>query len=83
MLPYGSANEWFGTQEEWRRLLVRLFVSAKLLLTSPQEPADQANERLMLIDLRDILLMATNDAGIAKLMLRTRFGEDLSGRYRP
>jgi hypothetical protein len=81
MLPHGSTGEWFETQESWRRLLVRLFVSAKLL-ASPQESADQVNERLMLIDLRDILLMATNDAGIAKMMLRTRFGEDLSGRYR-
>ena len=81
-LPCGSDSEWFGTQEAWRRLLVRLFVSAKLL-TNPHEPADGDNERLMLIDLRDILLMATNDAGIAKLMLRTRFGEDLSGHYRP
>jgi hypothetical protein len=82
MLPCGVADDWFGTQEAWRRLLVRLFVSAKLL-TSPPVSADQGNERSMLIDLRDILLMATNDAGIAKLMLRTRFGEDLSGRYRP
>lgn len=82
MLPHSPTNEWFSTLEAWRRLLVRLFVSAKLL-TSPQEGIEQANERSMLIDLRDILLMATNDAGIAKLMLRTRFGEDLSGRYRP
>jgi hypothetical protein len=80
-LPWASDSEWFGTQEAWRRLLVRLFVSAKLL-GSPQEP-EQANDRSMLIDLRDILLMATNDAGIAKLMLRARFGEDLSGQYRP
>jgi hypothetical protein len=82
LLPYSSDNKWFVTQEAWRRLLVRLFVSAKLLASS-HEPADQANDRLMLIELRDILLMAANDAGIAKLMLRTRFGEDLSGRYRP
>lgn len=82
ILPCDLADDWFGTQEAWRRLLLRLFISAKLL-ANPQASADQANERSMLIDLRDILLMATNDAGIAKLMLRTRFGEDLSGRYRP
>jgi hypothetical protein len=82
VLPYGSDSKLFGVQEAWRRLLVRLFVSAKLL-TNPQESADRGNYDSMLIDLRDILLMAINDAGIAKLMLRSRFGEDLSGRYRP
>lgn len=81
-LPYGSDNKWFSTQEAWRRMLVRLFVSAKLL-TTPHELTDQANDRSMMIELRDILLMATNDAGIAKLMLRARFGEDFSGSYRP
>jgi hypothetical protein len=80
-LPFGSLGGWFDTQEAWRRMLVRLFVSAKLL-ASPQESAGWADEHRVLIDLRDILLMATSDAGIAKVILRTRFNDDLAGQYR-
>lgn len=81
--PYWVDDKWLTVQEPWRRLLIRLFVSAKLL-GSPVQPdsVDILGDRSAVIDLRDILLMATNDAGVAKLMLESRFGEDLSGRYR-
>jgi hypothetical protein len=81
--PYWADDKWLAIQEPWRRLLVRLFVSAKLLgETGQADPIDILGERSAVMDLRDILLMATNDAGVAKLMLESRFGEDLSGQYR-
>jgi KAP family P-loop domain len=81
--PYWADDRWLAIQEPWRRLLVRLFISAKLLDTPGQaDSTDILDERSAVIDLRDILLMATNDAGVAKLMLESRFGEDLSGAYR-
>jgi hypothetical protein len=79
-LPYGPFPEWFDAREAWRLFFVRLFVSAKLL-TSLQELTGETAEHRMLIDLRNVLLMATSDASIAKLMLFRRFGDDLAGQY--
>ena len=83
--PSWDADEQWGRfSEPWRRLLLRLFVSARILARPTK-----AGERVLLDDesavvvLRDILLMATRDSAVARLMLSVRFGNDLSEPYRP
>ena len=81
--PYWANDKLIAMREPWRRLLVRLFVSARLLSSrDPSDATDLLGDPSALIDLRDILLMAMNDAGVARLMLESRFGADLSATYR-
>jgi KAP family P-loop domain len=80
--PYWSNDGWLKVQESWRRLLIRLLVSAKLLDSRARGDSPVLlDEQSKVADLRDILLMAANDAGVAKQMLESRFGEDLSSGY--
>jgi len=76
-------DELAHKQEPWRRLLVRLFVAAKLLSSPGHSGApDLLNDDSALINLRDILLMATNDAGVALHMLASWFRAELPEPYR-
>ena len=74
--------DWKSLQESWKRLLIRLFVSASVL-----EDNDAGlrllSDKSAIVDLRDVMLMARHDAGVAKLMLEARFGKDLRKAYRP
>jgi len=69
-------------QEPWRRLLVRLFVAGKLLAPAGRRKQPSLLDMpKALVDLRDVLLAASGDAGIGRMLVTSRFG--LSGEYRP
>jgi len=82
--PQWVNDEWANVREPWRRLLIRLFVAARVL-----PPSNNVTAACLLDDysaalgLQDILIMATRDSGMARLMLLASFGSDLSDRYRP
>ncbi len=81
--PRWANDEWSRVSESWKRLLIRLFVSARVLASG----STRSNEHLLrdesvIMVLRDILLMATHDSAVARLMLWGRFGDDLMERYR-
>jgi AAA ATPase-like protein len=83
--PRWATEQWASVREPWRRLLIRLFVTAKVL---PPGAYDHARPCLLddlqaVLQLRDTLVMATRDSGVARLMLQASFGQDLSDRYRP
>lgn len=88
--PLWSGRQWTAKQEPWRRLLVRLYVAARLLGAHGQpvmddyliDPDPDHKHSNPLIDLREVLLMATKDAGVALQMLTSLFNEDLQGPYR-
>jgi hypothetical protein len=74
---------WESVSEPWRRLLVRLFVSANWLelCGSRGHMSDDAMRRSIFADMLDIMNMAGQDAGVARLVLKARFGENLNGEY--
>ena len=80
--PQWVSEDWNQVREPWRRLLIRLFVAAKVL-PSPTSRKTQSllDDESVVINLRDILVMATRDSGVARLMLSTCFGSDLSEPY--
>jgi hypothetical protein len=82
--PWDANEEWNSFSESWRRLLIRLFVSARIL-AKPRDIGDMIllDDESAVVALRDILLMGTRDSAVARLMLSARFGKDLSERYRP
>jgi hypothetical protein len=80
--PPWVSEDWSAVRESWRRLLIRLFVAARAL------PRPQSTTTPCLLDdasasdsLQDILMMATRDSSVARLMLMSRFGSDLSERF--
>jgi hypothetical protein len=81
--PRWADDKWNSMSESWKRLLIRLFVTAKALA-----PENTRSKELLLNDdsvvtvLRDILLTATHDSAVARLMLWGRFGDDLRDRFR-
>ena len=85
--PSWQDPTWDSMNEPWRRLLVRLFVSAKWLEQCDKLDQDQDTRhdlevrRSTLSDLLDVMIMAGQDSGVARLMLQARFGESLSGEY--
>lgn len=74
---------WARVSEPWRRLLVRLFVSAKWLelFDKAHSSHDSSVRRSIFEDLLKVMIMAGQDAGVARLMLEIRFGGDLNGEY--
>lgn len=78
-------RSWESVREPWRRLLVRLFVSANWLALCGSRAGvpDDSIEKLSIFftDMLDIMNMASQDAGVARLVLKARFGENLSGKY--
>lgn len=73
-------QDWDNSlQESWRRLLIRMFVASRLLA-----PISRGKSLLdtpaALVDLRDVLIAASGDVGIGRVLLTSRFGN--SGEYR-
>lgn len=67
-------QSWNSVSEPWRRLLVRLFVSASWLelCNNAHANCDSIVKRSTFTDLLKVMIMAGKDAGIAKLMLKDR-----------
>jgi hypothetical protein len=66
--------------ESWRRFLIRLFVTGRVLPLLPGT-ANAGADQSEICDLRDVLIMAGHSTSVALLMLKTRFGEDLGAPY--
>ena len=66
--------------EPWRRFLIRLFVTGRVVSFLPTMASTGLDDP-EICDLRDVLVMAGNSTPVALLMLRARFEEDLAGRY--
>ena len=67
---------WQNACESWNRLLVRLFVFAVLL--DPKDVGDSQNDSTLsnksfVTEMLDVMTMASQDAGVARLMLESRF----------
>jgi KAP family P-loop domain len=79
--PWRSDN-WLAVQESWRRLLIRFFLAACTLGPNEENAGiDILDDMAAVNNLRDVMLMATNDTGVARQMLQSHFGEDLSRSY--
>ena len=82
--PDWDSDYWASFSESWRRLLIRLFVAAKVLPAVHNGSSEcLLDDREAIADLQEILIMATRDAGVSRLLLRKSFGADLAGRYQP
>jgi hypothetical protein len=82
-LPTWSDDQWERVvQESWRRFLVRLFVVGSLISHQARSTSTKLSVEEVIDDLRDVMIMATRSASVAKLMLEARFGDDLSSPYR-
>jgi hypothetical protein len=80
--PKWVSDDWRKVREPWRRFLIRLFVAARVLQSATGKTAEcLLDDDLIVKSLRDILVMATRDSGVARLMLSTCFGSDLSERF--
>lgn len=66
--------------ESWRRFLIRLFVTGRVVPLLPAT-ANAGPDHSQICDLRDVLIMAGHSTPVALLMLQARFGEDLAGPY--
>lgn len=81
--PRWADDKWNIVSESWKRLLIRLFVSARVLASGNARSRELLlNDESVVTVLRDILLMATHDSAVARLMLWGRFGDDLLERFR-
>jgi hypothetical protein len=79
--PEWAGVGWEAVQESWRRLLIRLFVAASLIEDHSSEVTTLSSNVSAIIDMRDLMLFAGRDAGVARLMLEARFGPKLTDRY--
>lgn len=81
--PVWSDPQWERVcQESWRRFLVRLFAVGSLISHQARSVSAKPAVEEVIDDLRDVMIMATRSASVAKLMLQDRFGDDLSSPYR-
>lgn len=81
--PAWSDDQWERAgQESWRRFLLRLFVVGSLISHQARPASAKLPVEEVIDDLRDVMIMATRSASVAKLMLQDRFGDDLSSPYR-
>jgi len=64
-------------------MLIRLFVMSRLIGQENNEPSEPNPmlEESAIKDLLEVMIMAGQDAGVARLMLESRFGAELSGKY--
>lgn len=71
--------------EPWRRVLIRLFVIGRTVAAAQSagrsSPTIRPFSDADICDLRDVLIMAAHSTSVARLMLRARFSDDLSGPY--
>ena len=81
--PTWAGGEWDGVSEPWRRLLIRLYLVARVL-PAPDIPAGACllDQPLAMADLQNVSVMATRDSGVARLMLLASFGGNFSQEYR-
>jgi KAP family P-loop domain len=80
--PRWATEDWKDVREPWRRFLVRLFVAARVLQSAAETTSGcLLDDDLAVKSMRDILVMATRDSGVARLLLSTCFGSDLSERF--
>jgi hypothetical protein len=80
--PDWSDDRWHRAEESWRRLLIRLFVAASVIAAKGRSgDLSPLSGDSAIADLRDVLIMATHNAGVARLMLQARFGQNLSRPY--
>ena len=82
--PIWSNSRWSDSvSESWRRLLVRLFVSASFLELSSNSSQNGSTSLCQsgVADLLKVMIMASQDASLARLMLEARFGPSLTGQY--
>ena len=76
-------KDWASIDEPWRRLLIRLFVSACMLEDGTKsQPQGLMADKSIVIDLRNIALITSYGADVARLMLLARFGHDLRDKYK-
>jgi hypothetical protein len=68
-------------REPWRRFLIRLFVARIVVASEIGTGTARVFEPKEIADLRDVLIMAVRSSSTAKLMLESRCGADLAGRY--
>lgn len=81
--PAWADENWASVRESWRRLLIRLFIAAKVLPFGGRHPGGcLLDDHAVVLSLQSTLVMATRDSGVARLMLHEYFGGDLSGEYR-
>jgi KAP family P-loop domain len=82
--PSWDDKGWDTVSESWRRLLIRLFVSASMLENggADSQPSGLLCDEATVVDLRNIMLMASYGADIARLMLSARFGHDFRDKYK-
>ncbi|HEX3963816.1 MAG TPA: P-loop NTPase fold protein [Trebonia sp.] len=66
--------------DRWRRFLIRLFTVGQAISPS-QRARDAVADTEAICDLRDLLIMAGHSTTVALLMLKARFGDDLSSPY--
>ena len=67
--------------ESWQRLLVRLFVSGRVIAPSQITGASHQYSPQDMSDLRDVLIMARQSSAVARAMLQDGFGPDLDDTY--
>ena len=81
--PRWGNDVWNQVSESWRRLLIRIFVSAKVLASRNATSKERLlDDESAVAALRDILVLATLDSAVARLMLQARFGDNFSDPYR-
>jgi hypothetical protein len=68
-------------REPWRRFLIRLFVAGIVVAIEIGTGTARAFEPKEIADLREVLIMSARSSSTAKLMLESRCGRDLAGRY--
>jgi hypothetical protein len=68
-------------REPWRRFLIRLFVAGIVVAIEIGTNTARAFEPMEIADLREVLIMSARSSSTAKLMLESRCGPDLAGRY--
>ena len=72
--PSWADKGWAAIDEPWRRLLIRLFLSACMLEDgTDSQPYQLLSDTSTVIDLRNIAITASYGADIARLMLWARF----------
>jgi hypothetical protein len=83
--PTCRSEGWDSVAEPWKRLLVRLFVSASVLELNGDGSRDESllSSRSAVADLLNVMIMAGQDAGVARLMLAALFGASLTDQYQP
>lgn len=80
--PAWADNRWdTDVREPWRRFLIRLFVAGAVIAPETVTGAAREFSAEEIADLRGVLIMSASSAAAAKLMLKSRFGDQLDRSY--